>query len=527
MTLGRSRDGYRQAEGTAAVATANHSFPALSSTARVSNATPNAAVKRPHSTESSLRRESKRARTEPSRKDVGDASFGPANDSLSAQEQWRWPLHHGDAPIFPTHQQSWGTSESACELRNAQMLGEHQAPMPDGIQSSPPCNDCFVPPDCSPDCGVSCDGSDECSVPNACDDPDCERDVCFAENCANAECTDESCRANQCRVEPCVLETCFDASWSHIGFEHFDSGYHVTDPTGSENDFYFRSSLDVSEDYGQFSPQHAEFQPGSCPAGLSSFSGQSGHVRLSTPHVCTSICPALLMQQRHHGTAPSTLYNFHHPQNNPNNLYGTHTGSLSHPIFAHSGMPSRGFNPGFIPSASYQHPFNPSANQENHLMHLHQTSRENQAQLPLPPFVYGPESGQSTEPLGTEPAARTARTQPQPCSHTPHATLAHAQVDKRKSPDVKNESDSMATYSLPESSVYVCKWASGHSSSLASPDICLSQFSSEKELWHHVKSEHTSQVSEDFRCQWSGCERKDAFATRSKLERHMIPHTGC
>lgn len=72
-----------------------------------------------------------------------------------------------------------------------------------------------------------------------------------------------------------------------------------------------------------------------------------------------------------------------------------------------------------------------------------------------------------------------------------------------------------------------CKWKLKKDDLEDKLRLCNREFDTEEALWVHVKSDHTSKLINKYTCQWHGCVRPGHFGTKSKLERHLLPHTGC
>lgn len=74
-----------------------------------------------------------------------------------------------------------------------------------------------------------------------------------------------------------------------------------------------------------------------------------------------------------------------------------------------------------------------------------------------------------------------------------------------------------------------CLWMSHGDGDAEGARPCMQSFDSAAELHEHIKKDHTSQLQRSYSCRWSGCVRFDNvndFKQRSKLERHMVTHSG-
>lgn len=99
------------------------------------------------------------------------------------------------------------------------------------------------------------------------------------------------------------------------------------------------------------------------------------------------------------------------------------------------------------------------------------------------------------------------------------------QFEASTSPDEAYGKPGTATDDGHDMAAIVCKWVVG-----ADGLICGQSFDSEEHLQRHCKDEHLRHLErgpDGFRCGWEDCTRTSGFPQKSKVDRHMVAHTGC
>ena len=411
-------------------------------------------------------------------------------------------------------------------------------------QTAPPsetdCNGCSVAPTCSVACNVSCDGSDDCSAPEPCNDPSCEGDPCWAGDCEKYDCTDQSCRANQCRIEPCSLEACFEDIHS---FGH---------------DFYTDSSFpcwDLCQNPNQFSCLHDCINDDTDASKLSnnvtkgqsypnySTEGWPDH-SLSRPNFPTyeNIPNQSLQLQVQSTSDESQKHNYFSSGNRPgpdliypsydiNDLIAV-TSTSTYPASSDKDLQSFGRDTNnhlrrsntFTPSTEYHNHW-PTSITENGFEPATKASASKSNRPSISTTVSSPLDMIAA-------AAELSASIDFPYPYIQHniekevkqvsAVRAPMNIEESQPPDTTlNRTPS------GEGNPCFCKWKLKKEDLSDKLNLCNRKFDTEEALWIHVKCDHTSALINKYTCQWHGCVRPGHFGTKSKLERHLLPHTGC
>ena len=400
------------------------------------------------------------------------------------------------------------------------------------------CDECLIVPTCSLACNVSCDGSDDCTAPEPCNDPLCEGDPCWEDDCEKYECTDQSCRANQCRIEPCSQATCFE----DIDSLNNDFTANISNPCWDvcqvpnqllclqdcivENSGSSRlGSTQANEQaYSSCSTQNWEEYPFSHLDLPRCENIQSPSLQLRMPPVSY----ANRIQSTNypiHGTSSETSY----PSYDLNDLIAvTSCPNLNTPLMDNDSRlvektvksqavystgpayeaeyrnywPSeKDFEALARPSASTSYRLSTSTTASSPLDMI-AAAAEISAGVNFPHLYFQQHSDGQTGQMCSE----IALLHPEKSGPTTQA--------KERTPSGNGNT-------------CFCKWKTKKDDESGKLGLCNREFSTEEALWIHVKSDHTSTLINKYTCQWHGCARPGHFGTKSKLERHLLPHTGC
>ena len=397
--------------------------------------------------------------------------------------------------------------------------------------STDDCDSCTVQPNCALACNVSCDGSDDCTAPEACNDPLCEGDPCWEDECDKFECTDQSCRANQCRIEPCSQEKCLEeglpfsidncTSGSNLCWDAHQNFQHVATESELSNAFYAGYGSPIYSNNSSSIWQNFQTSNEFFPL----------HAAQYKPTVDTSYPPVAYTSINQNNVSQDTVAG-HEPlytTEDINNLLATTSVSNTHQHnYNNNSIHNFESNKERI---AHNYPNNSNSNACNLSWTNHEANGEYKT-IPRQSISSLNRLSISTDlssPLDMIAAAAELSAgidfpypyEQENCDN--RIDQFHAQptsIHNNESHLTSHESNQTA---INEGKFCFCKWKSNDSG----VKLCNKRFESEEALWIHVKWDHTSNLTNKYVCQWHGCARPGQFGTKSKLERHLLPHTGC
>ena len=400
------------------------------------------------------------------------------------------------------------------------------------------CSECFTVPNCSVACNVSCDGSDDCTAPEPCNDPSCEGDPCWEDDCENYDCTDQSCKANQCRIELCSQETCFEDinSLNHELYANISDPCWglcqnpdqllclqdcvIDNPDASKPN----AALGQEQTYSSCPTQNWNGYPFSHPDLLAYENSQNPSLQLRLPSA-SHTNQNQNINLPNHGTAPEMRYPSYDLNDliavtSASNLYSASLDSNPHSYIRDvrsqavdnsARVSGTEFRSCWPTEKDFETLARASASTSNRL------SVSTTVSSPLDMIAAAAELSAGMElpyPYMQQHSERQAE--------QAYLEAAPENSDKPNAPSLTAEKTLSGN-----GNICFCKWKTKKDGELGKFGLCNRQFDTEESLWIHVKSDHTSALINKYTCQWHGCARPGHFGTKSKLERHLLPHTGC
>ena len=407
------------------------------------------------------------------------------------------------------------------------------------LPSETDCNGCSVASTCSVACNVSCDGSDDCTAPEPCNDPSCEGDPCWEGDCEKYDCTDQSCRANQCRIEPCSQEACFE-DINSSNHELYDNNlFPCWDLCQSPNRLLCLQNCVIGEtDASKVSNSVTKGQsyPNYPSEGWTDHS--LSHPNFPPYESISNESLQLPLQHNNHENQKQNSFSswnrtdpeIPYPSYDINDLIAVT--STSNCFSAPSDKDLSAFNKDTNSHSHINNAFTPNTEYHNHWS----TSIIENGFEPATKGLASNSNRLSVSTAVSSPLDMIAAA----AEHSAGIDFPYVQQNFKK--DAEQISDETIPLNsrgsqLPNTKVdrlpsgdrnpCFCKWKLKKGDLEEKLKLCNKGFDTEEALWIHVKSDHTSALINKYTCQWHGCVRPGHFGTKSKLERHLLPHTGC